>query len=104
MSRLISDDLTPYEARLSRNIPEDAVPLKEGAKVTAADDARVGSVEQVFSESDTNRVTHILVSTGGISARRKMIPVTWIRDFDEESVQLAVSRAQIDSLSDHTEK
>jgi uncharacterized protein YrrD len=77
------------------------VPLKEGAKVIAADDSRLGTVEQVFSAPVTNKITHVLLTTKGISKQMKIVPVTWIQRISEDEVQLGVNQDQIDALPDY---
>ena len=104
MSRLIPEDLTPYITRSKRNIPDRTVALAEGARVIAADDSRLGTVELVFSEPITCRITHLLLSTGRVSRRRKLIPVTWVQRISEDEIQLGVNEDQIDALPDFRNK
>jgi len=101
MSRLVSEDLTHYVSRRERNIPDELVPLKEGARVIAADDSKLGNVEQVFSAPVTNKITHVLLTVKGISKQMKIVPVTWIQRISEDEVQLGVNQDQIDALPDY---
>jgi len=49
---------------VTRNIPMDTVPLKEGAKVMSSDEKHVGNVERVFVDSDSHKATYFLISQG----------------------------------------
>jgi uncharacterized protein YrrD len=75
---------------IERNIPEDTVPLKEGAKVVAADGQHVGNVERVFTDNETMEATHLLISQGVFLKEHKVIPMAWVLDVGEEEVRLAV--------------
>ena len=83
---------------VERNIPEDTVPLKEGARVVAADGQHVGHVERVFTESQTNEVTHLLISQGLFLKERKLIPMAWVLDVAEDHVRLAVGSNLLQGL------
>ena len=86
------------QVELERNIPEDTVPLKEGAKVVAADGQHVGHVERVFTAADTNQVSHLLISQGLFLKSRKVIPMAWVLDVAENDVRLAVGSDLLQGL------
>jgi uncharacterized protein YrrD len=85
----------------TRNIPDNTVALKEGADVVSADGEKVGSVERVFAERDTNRATHLLVSQGMLFQSHKPIPTTWIEAVTEDEVRLAVSSKLLKALPEY---
>jgi uncharacterized protein YrrD len=83
---------------IDRNIPDNTVPLKEGAKVVAADGETVGHVERVFVNSDTKQATHLLVEHGKLAKTHKTIPVHWVDTVFEREVHLAVSSRLLEGL------
>jgi uncharacterized protein YrrD len=99
----------PYPERfgvpvLDQNIPEDAVPLKEGARVVSKLGDHVGSVERVFLEPEHDHVTHLLISKGVLLKERKLIPATWIDEILEDEVRLAVGSNLIEQVPDYKEE
>lgn len=86
-------------APLTRNIPEGAVALKEGAKVITSDGQNVGHVERVFTASGENRATHIQSAKGQLlGSKRKMLPTELISSVLEDEVRLAVDSGFLNSL------
>jgi sporulation protein YlmC with PRC-barrel domain len=83
---------------VERNIPEDTVPLKEGAKVIAADGQHVGNVERLFTDSETSEVTHLLLSQGLFLRTRMVIPMAWVLDVGENEVRLAIGSNLLQGL------
>ncbi len=86
------------QVHVERNIPEDTVPLKEGAKVIAADGQHVGNVERLFMDNDSSEITHILVTSGLFLRERKVIPMAWVLDVGEKDVRLAVGSNLLQGL------
>jgi hypothetical protein len=86
---------------VDRNIPVNAVPLKEGAKVIAADDEGVGRVERVFVNSETKQATHLLLEHGTLAKTHKTVPVHWVDKLTEREVRLAVSSRLVDGLPEY---
>jgi uncharacterized protein YrrD len=89
----------PVETR--RNIPEQAVPLKEGSNVMSSDGEHVGDVERLFVESGSNRATHFVVAHGMFFKERKLVPVQWVDFVEEDKVQLLVSSQLLERLPAH---
>jgi uncharacterized protein YrrD len=82
----------PYPMETERNIPEDQIALKEGARVVASDGEHVGEVKQVMTGALADRVTHLLIGQGGLfNQEQKLIPITWVRGINEDEVQLRVN-------------
>jgi uncharacterized protein YrrD len=90
-----------YTTTIEQNIPEDAVALKEGAKVLSADGQHVGDIKQVFVTSDTKRATHFLIAHGTLLKTQRMIPVHWAEMVTEDQVHLAVRAKLVESLPDY---
>lgn len=81
-----------------RTIPEDTVPLNEGADVVSRDGRPIGSVEQVFSDPQTNRITHFVISQGLLFKDRKMVSVSWVDTIDEDRIYLSVGAHTLERL------
>ncbi len=91
---------TPVE---EKNIPEGTVALKEGAKVISADNTHIGDVEKIFTDSQTGRATHLLISRGLLLQEKKIVPTHWIRELKEEDVHLGVTLDFINNLPEYEE-
>ncbi|HMQ52838.1 MAG TPA: PRC-barrel domain-containing protein [Anaerolineae bacterium] len=92
----------PYAASVEQQIPEGTVALKEGAQVISADEQRVGSVERVFMDEDSERVTHFLISKGLLLKTRKLVPTLWVDAVSADEVWLNVDAGLIKDLPDRT--
>ncbi len=90
-----------YIAETERNIPEDTVALKEGAKVVSADDKYVGNIECILTDPRTERVTHLLVSKGLLLKEGKLVPTRWVNIVGEDEVHLAVGSRLLDQLPEY---
>lgn len=88
-------------ATTERNIPDDTVPLKEGARVVSAGGDHVGNVEQVIADAGSGRATHIVIAQGLLFKARKLVPTSWIRSIDEDEVRLSVGSRQLERLPDY---
>ena len=87
----------------TRNIPADTVPLKEGANVMSSDGEHVGDVERLFVDSESNKVTHFLISEGLLFKERKLIPAHWLRSVEEDKVFLAAPSTLLERLPAYQE-
>jgi uncharacterized protein YrrD len=81
-----------------QNIPENTVPLKEGADVISADEKHVGDLERLIIDSDTNKITHFVISQGLLLKERKLVPAQWVRSVEEDKVYLTVSARLLERL------
>jgi uncharacterized protein YrrD len=90
----------PVETR--RNIPENTVPLREGANVISSDNKHVGDIERLFIEPDSNRTTHFLITQGLLLKERKLIPAHWVKTVGEDEVHLTVSSQLLERLPAYT--
>ncbi len=80
------------------NVPRDTVPVKEGARVISSDGEDVGQVEQVLTGVEKDLITHLLIVKGLLNLERRLIPVSWVNDYDETEVHLAVQAAVVQRL------
>jgi uncharacterized protein YrrD len=95
----VNPPVPEYLVETSRNIPEGTVALKKGAQVLSSDDERVGNVEEVLTEPETDRATHIVISEGLLLKDKKLVPVHWITSVLEDRVLLGVHSGVIENLS-----
>jgi len=93
-----------YVSHTEQNIPEGTVALKEGSKVISSDEKHVGNVERVFTDSRTNRVTHLLISQGLILTEKRLVPITWVRLVLEDEIYLTVNSQQLDALPNYQDR
>jgi uncharacterized protein YrrD len=98
---VVSEPRQQYIKQVEQHIPTDAVALKEGAKVVAADGKEVGHVEKVITDTEGDRVTHLLVSKGLLSKERKLVPITWVSIMGEDEVYLTVEPRQLEELDQY---
>jgi uncharacterized protein YrrD len=86
-----------------RNIPADTVPLREGSDVISSDGEHVGDIEEIFVDSDSNRITHFLISEGLLFKERKLVPAHWVSSEEEDKVHLNVSSQMLERLPAYRE-
>ena len=88
---------------VERNVPEGSAALKEGAAIYSADDEHVGDVERVFTDSESDAVTHLLISQGLLFKSHKLVPAGWIADVTDDEVFLSVEKRVLERLPDYEE-
>jgi uncharacterized protein YrrD len=91
-------------AEVRQNIPDHTVPLKEGANVMSVDGKHIGDLERLFVNSDTNNVTHFVISQGLLLKERKLVPAGWVSKVEEDKVHLTVSADLLDRLPAYQEQ
>jgi sporulation protein YlmC with PRC-barrel domain len=92
----------PYPIETERNIPEGQIALQEGARVVDSNGDTVGEVKQVMTDALADRVTHLLIVRGGLlNYEQKLVPCTWVRQIEEDKVQLRVSSEFLDTLREY---
>lgn len=85
------------------NIPEGTVALKAGAQVIGSDDRRIGNVDEVMTDPETERVSHFVISEGLILKEKKLIPAHWVRSLLEDQVFLSVPSGVVEDLPEYQE-
>ena len=86
--------------RTVRNIPEQTIPLREGARVYSADDEHVGEISEVFVNPANEKATHFVISQGLLLKSHKVVPVQWVHMMAENSVYLSVGTRVLEALPD----
>jgi uncharacterized protein YrrD len=90
--------------QVERNIPEDSIPLKEGAPVYTADREHIGDIERLLVDNMSQRVTHLVISRGLLLKSEKLIPEAWIKHVEEDKVMLGVGSNFVEGLPDFEEQ
>lgn len=93
-----------YATEVERNIPEDTVPLEEGAEVISVEGEHVGDVERVITDSRDKHVSHFLIAEGVLFKEKKLVPISWIDVVGENEVHLAVGSAFLENLPEYREE
>jgi uncharacterized protein YrrD len=88
----------PYLRRTEMNIPDNTVPMEEGAKVVSSDGEHVGDVERIYADEEEQRATHVVISQGLISKTRKLIPTMWVKHVLEDEVRLSINKNFFEDL------
>lgn len=70
----------------------------EGAKVYTTDGERIGTIDRVVLEPDTNRVTHLVVQKGFLFAEDKVIPMSLVGPATEDRVTLRQDADVLEAL------
>jgi sporulation protein YlmC with PRC-barrel domain len=90
--------LPPPIIETTKNIPEGTIALREGAQVITAEGESVGTIEQVLTDPLADRVTHFLISQGLLFPEKKLIPMNWVSEVNEDEVRLAVGKRTLENL------
>ncbi len=93
----------PGRLEVGRNIPDNTVPLREGAQVISADEKHVGNIERVFTDPTDDCVSHLVIAQGLLARHRKVIPMTWVSSILENEIHLAVNASLLDRLEPYHE-
>lgn len=100
-SPLLPPLFEPYRIETQLNIPAGTVAVKDGARVIARDGKSVGSVCEVLTTGEDERVTHVLISHGRLVKEKKLIPFSWVETLGENEVYLTVGSGLLDKLPDY---
>jgi uncharacterized protein YrrD len=90
-----------YILKTEQDIPEGTVALEEGAKIVSRDGEHVGNVEEIITEPESDRVTHIVVTEGFLLKEHKLVPAAWISDVTEEEIHLSVNAGVFERLPEY---
>jgi sporulation protein YlmC with PRC-barrel domain len=72
------------------NIPERSMALDQGAIVRDVDGERFGKVDEILTDTENDRATYLVISSGWIFKKRILVPINWVLEFGEDEVKLAV--------------
>lgn len=94
-----------------RTMTMDRIEHYRGKPVYSADGEKIGSVDHVYYNADTNEPEWLTVGAGILANRHSMVPLRGSR-FEDESIVVPFTRNQVkespdvapDSISRHLEK
>jgi len=78
--------------------------LRKGVKVISNDGQKIGILEHVITDPKNDNVTHLVISSGLLIKKRKLIPAYWLGDVLEDQVQLSVGSRLFGCLIDFRPK
>jgi uncharacterized protein YrrD len=84
--------------RVGKNIRENMIAVKQGAKVISSDGEHVGNIERMITDEKNDFVTHLVISSGLLLKERKLVPAYWLTDVSEDEVRLAVEAGFLERL------
>jgi sporulation protein YlmC with PRC-barrel domain len=87
-----------YREKKVENIPEGTIAVEEYAAVFDMHGDHVGNLEQVLTDSISDRVTHLVIAEGLIFKERTLVPMEWVSKLEERSVHLAVGPKILETL------
>lgn len=101
-SPLLPEFVEPgYRVETQLNIPAGTIAVKEGAQVISRDGKRTGKVDEVLTATESDRITHVLITQGLLVKAQKLIPIGWIDVLSEDEVHLVVRSSTVDKLPDY---
>ena len=92
-------DTAPTVPITERNIPEESVPLRTGAKVISRDGEHVGDIEEIYTGAGSGEITHFAITQGLLFKDRKVLPASWVSLAEEDRVHLAVGTKTLEHMS-----
>lgn len=99
---IIPPGIRPNDLSPEPSIPMDDVSLLQNSPVQCADATQVGTVQRLFVDK-SDRITHIVMRCVGIYDEFKLIPLDWIRGFEDNVVVLGVEEGIVHQLADYEE-
>lgn len=91
-----------YIKRTEKNIPEGTVAIEEGADVIGSDGEQLGDIERIFTDPQSDRATHILISEGLIFKDKKLVPTNWISTIQNKKIFLSVDSELVEDLPEYS--
>jgi hypothetical protein len=90
-----------YVEHTHQNIPENTLALREGARVIDHDDKVVGHIESIIVDEASGYATHVVISRGFLLTTHKVIPASWLKSLDEDTMVLLVDSMLVENLPDY---
>lgn len=82
----------------TERIPPGELAVRRTATVQATD-GKIGKVDQFLIEPESGHITHLVMQEGHLWGKRDvMIPVSAIRSIQDDSVQLSLSKDEVEAL------
>jgi uncharacterized protein YrrD len=64
-------------------------------------DGTAGVVDEVITEGESDRVTHLIVRRGSLLTRELMVPVEHVRSTTDDAVELDLTLEQLDAMPEY---
>lgn len=90
-----------YKKEAIKNIPAGTQDIPEGTEVVGLDGERVGNIEEMIVEPQTDQVTHFVISKGILFTEDKLVPSTWVKRYDDDRVKLLVDSNIVEQLPEY---
>ena len=84
-----------------KNIPAGTQNIPEGTEVVGLNGERVGNIEEMVVEPQTDQVTHFVISKGILFSEDKLVPSTWVKRYDDDQVKLLVDSNIVEQLPEY---
>jgi sporulation protein YlmC with PRC-barrel domain len=92
---LPDDELVPLE---HERVPPGELAVRRGSRVRATD-GDIGQVDEFLVDRETEQITHLVLREGHLWGRKDvLIPVSEIRQVDEDRVYLTLSKEDVANL------
>lgn len=99
---MISDTGPDHVLRSETSIPEGRMAISEGAHVLSLEEKHVGNVEQVITDPEGSRLTHIVVGKGFLLKAHKLVPIHWVKEISDDWLLLSVQASLFERLPDYS--
>jgi uncharacterized protein YrrD len=90
-----------YKKEATKNIPAGTQDIPEGTEVVGLDGERVGNIEEMIVEPQSDQVTHFVISKGILFTEDKLVPSTWVKRYDDDQVKLLVDSNIVEQLPEY---
>ncbi|MGD2026922.1 MAG: PRC-barrel domain-containing protein [Anaerolineales bacterium] len=84
-----------------KNIPAGTQDISEGTEVVGLEGERVGNIEEMIVEPQSDQVTHFVISKGILFTEDKLIPSNWVKRYDDDQVKLLVDSNIVEQLPEY---
>jgi sporulation protein YlmC with PRC-barrel domain len=84
---------------VEKNIPLDKVAIQDGARIIALHGDDLGEIMEIITDPITDQATDIVIQDP--DGQRKRIPINWVKDLQENSIQLIVDANLVEHLPEH---
>lgn len=92
------DPTLGYKVETHRNLPEQTIALKAGARVVDSDGEEVGHIEQISTLYNSDTVVSFVIARGLLVKEHRLVPMSWVKLITADEIQLKVTSARLDSF------
>jgi uncharacterized protein YrrD len=84
----------------AEDLPPAAVDVSRLTEVRCTD-GTAGVVDEVLTEGESDRVTHLIVRRGSLLTRDLMVPVAHVREVNDDVIELDLTLEQLDAMPEY---